>query len=262
MKRSPLRMSLLLLLCASLGTLAAQQTKVFWEIGKADNDTIEFALGRNRSNQYSVDFPRDALFIVGESDPKQDWPYIQPGPADTWAGSKSHTFTILFGVKTAPGRGNCELLLDFVDTHSAKPPKMQIKINDATFVRELPKGAGDPSAFGQVDKGREHRLTVEFPAQAIKAGTNAITITSATGSWILYDYVALKTPPGIEAGPLEPIDKLLDVHTQPYLVEHADGKLYQPVRASVLHVGEPVDATVAVNGAELVIPANPSESGL
>ena len=129
-----------LLFCICLTFSAAGQTKIFWQIGKADNNTAEFALGPNNSNQYSVTFPRDALFVAGQSDPKQDWPYIQPGPADVWAGSKSHTFTILFGVKTAPATGPCELLIDFVDTHSARPPKMQIKINDTSFTRELPKG--------------------------------------------------------------------------------------------------------------------------
>ena len=240
-----------LLFCICLTLSAAGQTKLFWQIGKADNNTAEFALGPNNSNQYSVTFPRDALFIAGQSDPKQDWPYIQPGPADTWAGSKSHTFTILFGVKTAPTTGRCELLIDFVDTHSARPPKMQIKINDTSFVRELPKGAGDPSAFGEVEKGREHVLKIEFPAEVIEAGTNTITITSLTGSWILYDYLALKTPVGVETGPLKETNKLLDVHTQSYLIER-DGKLYQPVMASVLHMGEPVEAMVTVNGSESV----------
>ena len=250
-----------LLFCMCLTASAAGQRhsaelsrspKLLWQIGKADNNTAEFALGPDRSNQYSVTFPRDALFIAGQSDPKQDWPYIQPGPADTWAGSKSHTFAILFGVKSAPSTGDGELVLDFVDTHSSKPPKMQIKINDTSFVHELPKGAGDPSAFGEVDKGREHRLTIDFPARVIKAGTNTITITSLTGSWILYDYVALRTPVSVETGPLKATTKLLDVHTQPFLVEHTDGKLYQPVMASVLHVGEPVEATVTVKGSKPV----------
>jgi alpha-mannosidase len=240
-----------LLFCICLTLSASGQTKVFWQIGKADNNTAEFALGPNNSNQYSVTFPRDVLFVAGQSDPKQDWPYIQPGPADVWAGSKSHTFTILFGVKAAPTTGQCELLIDFVDTHSARPPRMQIKINDTSFTRELPKGAGDPSAFGEVEKGREHVLKIEFPAEVIEAGTNTITITSLTGSWILYDYVALKTPVGVEAGPLKETNKLLDVHTQSYLIER-DGKLYQPVMASVLHMGEPVEAMVTVNGSESV----------
>jgi len=243
-----------LLFCMCLTTLAAGQIRQnagLWQIGKADNNTAEFALGPDRSNQYSVTFPRDALFVAGQSDPKQDFPYIQPGPADTWAGSKSHTFTILFGVKNAPSTGDCELVLDFVDTHSSKPPKMQIKINDLTFIRDLPKGAGDASAFGQVEKGREHRLTIEFPARVLEAGTNTITITSLTGSWILYDYLALKTPVGVETGHVGATTKLLDVHTQPFLVERS-GKLYQPVMASVLHLGEPVEATVIVNGSKPV----------
>lgn len=94
-----------LLFCMCLTQLAAGETKLLWQIGKADNNTAEFALGPDRSNLYSVTFPRDALFVAGQSDPKQDWPYIQPGPADVWAGSKSHIFTILFGVKTAPTAG-------------------------------------------------------------------------------------------------------------------------------------------------------------
>jgi alpha-mannosidase len=227
------------------------QAKLLFQIGKPDNNTAEFALGPDRSNQYSVTFPRDALFVAGQSDPKQDWPYIQPGPADTWAGGRSHTFTILFGVKTTPAEGQCELFFDFVDTHSVVPPKMQIRINDATFIRELPRGAGDPSAFGEVEKGREHLLTIDFPAKVLEAGTNTITITSLTGSWILYDYVALKTPVEVETGPLKDTNKLLDVHTQPFLVKR-DGKLFQPVMASVLHLGEPVEAAIAVNGSALV----------
>jgi len=238
-----------LLFCMCLTASAAGQTKLLWQIGKADNNTAEFALGPDRSNQYSVTFPQGALFVADQSDPKQDWPYIQPGPADTWAGSKSHTFTILFGVKTTPTAGQCELVIDFVDTHSSKPPKMQIKINDTSFVRELPKGAGDPSAFGEVEKGREHRLTIDFPAKVLEAGTNTITITSLTGSWILYDYLTLRTPVGVDAGPLKSTNKLLGVDTQPFLVKH-NGELYQPVMASVLHLGEPVEATVTVKGSK------------
>ena len=241
-----------LLVCVSLALSALGEAKVLWQIGKVDNNTAEFAIGPDRSNLYSVTFPQGALFVAGQSEAKQDWPYIQPGPADTWAGSKSHTFRILFGLKKAASEGECELVLDFVDTHSTQPPKLAIKVNDASFEHQLPKGAGDDSAFGQPEKGREHIETVSFPAKVLKAGTNEITITSATGSWILYDYVALKAPAGVEKGPLDNITKLLGVDTQPYLVKHTDGKLYQPVQVSLLHIGEPVEVSVAVDGAEVV----------
>jgi hypothetical protein len=242
----------ILLFHLCLPALAAGDNTPLWQIGKADNDTAEFALGPDRSNQYSVTFPHDVLFVAGQSDPKQDWSYIQPGPADAWAGGKSHTFTILFGLKTAPTEGKAELVLDLADTHSSRPPKMEIKINEASFVRDLPRGAGDASAHGQPDKGHEQRLVIDFPAQVLKAGNNHVTITSLEGSWVLYDQVTLSAPSGVQMGPVEPASKLLGVHGQPYLVKRDDGRLYQPVLASVLHVGEPVEAAVVVNGVESV----------
>ena len=243
---------LMFLLLWCLPAPAAGDNTLLWQIGKADNDTAEFALGPDRSNQYSVTFGHDALFVAGQSDPKKDWPYIQPGPADVWAGGKSHTFTILFGLKMTSTEGKGQLLLDFVDTHNASPPKMEIKINDISFVRELPKGAGDASAHGQPDKGRECRLVIDFPAGALKVGSNHITITSLEGSWVLYDQVAMTVPSGFDAGPVEPVTRFLDAHSRPYLIKHDDGKMYQPVLVSVLHIGEPAEAEVIVNGAGLV----------
>ena len=244
--------ALVLLLTLCMNGLGAENDKILWQIGKEDNNTAEFALGPDRSNSYSGTFPHDVLFVAGQSDAKKDWPYIQPGPADSWAGSKSHTFTIMFGLKNAPLAGECIFLLDFVDTHSAKPPKMQIKINDKSFIRELPRGAGDASAFGQVEKGREHRLAIEFPVSALKAGANEINIKSLEGSWVLYDHVTLRTPRGVQTEPLKPATRLLDVYSQPFLVRKKGGKLYQPVLASVMYIGEPIEATVAVKGSELI----------
>jgi len=230
--------------------LAAGDNTLLWQIGKADNDTVEFALGPDRSNQYSATFPNDALFVAGQSDPKKDWPYIQPGPADAWAGGKSHTFTILFGLKMTSTEGKGQLVLDFVDTHGAIPPKMEIKINDISFIRELPRGAGDASAHGEPDKGRECRFVIDFPAGALKGGSNHIAITSLEGSWVLYDQVAMAVPSGFEAGPIEPVTEFLNVQSQPYLLRHDDGKMYQPVLVSVLHIGRSAEAVVEVNGVE------------
>jgi hypothetical protein len=61
----------------------------------------------------------------------------------------------------------------------------------------------------------------------------------------------LNVPTGFETGPVESQTKLLEVNSQPYLVRHDDGKMYQPVLVSVLHIGEQTDAGVSVNGSEL-----------
>ncbi len=57
---------LMLLLCRCLTGLAADDNKLLWQIGKADNNTAEFALGPDRSNQYSGTFPRNVK-VAGES---------------------------------------------------------------------------------------------------------------------------------------------------------------------------------------------------
>jgi hypothetical protein len=238
---------LLFILCVN--GLGAE--KILWQIGIEDNNTTEFALGPDRSNLYSGTFPHDVLFVAGQSDTKKDWSYIQPGPADSWAGNKSHTFTIMFGLKNVPSTGECKLILDFVDTHSAIPPKMQIKINDKSFIHKLPLGAGDASAHGQVDKGREYRLAIEFSVGVLKTVNNEIRIKTLEGSWVLYDHVTLKTPSGVQIEALKPTTKLLDVYSEPFLAKKG-GKLYQPVLASVMHIGDPVEATVTVNGSEPV----------
>ncbi len=230
-----------------LAGLAAAGEGTLFRIGRADNNTAEFALGPNQSGQYAGKFPRDAIYIVGQSNPKQDWPYIQPGPADTWAGSKSHKVTILFGVQSAPDQGSCALHLDLVDTHSNLPPRLDIKVNGTRFQRQLPKGAGDASAFGEVEKGREYCTKIEFPASLIKKGTNSITINNARGSWFLYDCVWFTAPDSVRLGALTEVNELLDVHTQPFLIKR-EGKLHQPVLASILHIGEPTDATIRIEG--------------
>jgi len=238
---------LTLLISLLLAGLSFAGDHTLFRIGQADNNTAEFALGPNRSGQYSATFPRDAIYIVGQSDPKRDWPYIHPGPADAWAGSKSHTVTLLFGVESAPADGACTLHIDLVDTHSSQPPRLDIKVNGTRFERQLPGGAGDASAFGEVAKGRECRTTVEFPAKLIKTGTNTITITNASGSWFLYDSLQFTTSESLRLGALTEVNELLDVHTQPFLVKH-EGRLCQPVFASVLHIGEPVEAAIRIGG--------------
>ena len=91
---------------------------ILWEIGKQDNSTAEFHLGPNGYSKYD----RDGFYIVGQSNPKEDWPYAHPAVDDHWAGGVRHTFTVLFALEPAGLSGQCRLLFDLVDTHAANPP--------------------------------------------------------------------------------------------------------------------------------------------
>ena len=171
-------------LAAAIGQ-AQTSAKLLWEIGRADNDDREFALAPGQYNQ----FREDGFFAVGVSDPKRDWPYVHPGPADGWAGGRQHTFTVVFGTKQLAEEGKCRLVVDLVDTHSQAPPQLLVVVNGAQFQHSTPKGAGDDSVFGQPQKGREHRFEMVFPLSLLKTGSgNEIAITTVAGSCVLYDW--------------------------------------------------------------------------
>ncbi|MBI5385537.1 MAG: hypothetical protein HZA90_12735 [Verrucomicrobia bacterium] len=264
-----LRLAFAMLVLSGASALAQRPTGAWlWQIGKPDNDDREFALAPNRYGELR----QDALFVIGESDVKRDWPFVQPGPGDPWAGMKPHTFSIVFGLKAPLPAGECKLTLDLVDTHRGQPPELGIRINGRQFKHQTPPGGGDESIHGQPAKGREHKFELAFPSSLLKAGGNEIAITTRTGCWILYDWVGLATPAGAELGKVTgTIVNSLD--SPPALVER-NGQLMQVINVAIRHFDEPVEAVAKVDGApdtklslgagarnfEVVVPAVQKES--
>src|ERR1039457_3103710 len=177
-------------------TCTAAETKALWQIGTKDLNNAEFALAPKGYNR----FAEDGFFIVGQSDSKTAWPYVHPGPVDVWAGSRPHTFTVLFGIDTPASQGTCRLVLDVIDTYNRLPPTLRIEVNGEAFERALPAGASDDSIFGNPSAGKPCQVTVEFPAALLRAGNNQINITTIAGAWMLYDSLALETPAAFGAG--------------------------------------------------------------
>jgi hypothetical protein len=218
--------------------VAAELTPL-WQIGKADGSNADFALAPGGYTQ----FRNDGFFVVGSSDAKKDWPYVQPGPVDSWAGGRPHTFVVLFGLKTQPTAGDCRLQCNLIDTHSSGAPKLRIEVNGQPFEQSLPAGAGDASVNGQPDKGRKHGFAVTFPTCLLKTGDNEVRITTISGSWMLYDGVELATPAGAELGQVQSRTLLDDVRPVRALRER-DGQTLQPVLVTLRHFGDDADAVV------------------
>ncbi len=234
-----------LFLCISTAG-AAEEGKLLWEIGTPDNNYAEFANAGQVSAPW--DWNRDVLFAIGESDSHKDWPYVQPGPSDAWAGSRTHTCRILFGLKSAPAEGQCALEVRLIDTHYAGPPRLRITINGTEFERAMPKGASDESAQGHPEKGKHHRFDVRFPSSLLRQGDNEIQITSLSGSWMLYDWLGLKTPSASQLTRLQTATALIKAEPIPALLER-DGKLFQPVSLVLRHVGGPQKVVLKLAGA-------------
>ena len=235
-----------LALFAAFGTaLATQAGQLLWQIGEPDSNNTEFALAPDQFRQ----FEQDGFFIVGESDPKRDWPYVHPGPEDGWAGAREHTFAILFGLQKPPGPGECRLQLRLLDTHSGSPPKLRVLVNGQAFDRALPRGAGDASIQGSPATGKPQTLTIGFPATLLRTGDNSINITLLSGSWILYDWVGLETPSGAERQPAQARTVVERIQAIPAVVE-AKGKLLQPVRVTLRHFGSSSEGWVQLGSGE------------
>ncbi|MGD0259334.1 MAG: polysaccharide lyase family protein [Verrucomicrobiota bacterium] len=203
---------------------AAAPVVTVFQIGVADGDYREFALAGN-FQAYAQTFPHDADFVVGQSDPKKDWPWIHPGPTDGWAGSRAHTFKITFDLSEVAA-GYYRLVLDFVDTHGWEPPGLTIGINGTSLKVRLPRGHGDES-LSNPKAGKNYSCQQAFPATLLQAGKNTITLANASGSWALYDDVRLESG---AAAPAEPVSFHADV--LPWLKRSGEG-LRRVVKVSV-----------------------------
>ncbi len=225
----------------------ANGAETVWQIGKPDQDNAEFALAPNRYGAFRT----DGLFVVGQSDAKRDWPYVHPGPSDSWAGGKQHTFSVLFGLKQAPSEGECVLRIDLLDTQAHLPPNLRVALNGHTKQTQLSGGAGDASVYGDPTKGKRQRVEVSFPAATLRAGANEVAITTAAGSWMLYDSVQFATPAALELDTVS--DATFASFDSPPVLKRQDGRLVQSLNVHLRHFGKETDARVRVAGEERAV---------
>lgn len=195
--------------------LSAGEAPALWQIGTEDRDTRGLALAPAGWQQ----FAEDPVFIVGTSEPAKDWPYAHPGPEDDWAGSRNHVFSIRFGLEAAPAV-EASLVVALVDTHFTKPPRLAVRVNGrGLFDREFPKGAGNDSIEGKPAAGRPHRVAIPVPSGALRAGDNAVELETVSGSWFLYDAVALYAPAGARLVPVKEVPAIAAAPSREVTVE-------------------------------------------
>jgi alpha-mannosidase len=222
--------------------------KSLWQIGIKDKNTAEFALGPNGYAQ----FGEDPVFMVGVSDAKKDWPYVQPGPQDAWAKSRQHSFSICFALKDKPS-AKCVLTIALVDAQYQSPPMIGIEVNGRSIGKHRPPaGKSDAALGGDPSKGRASEFSVDIPADAFQSGMNEISITTLSGSWMVYDSLNLQSPQNAELGPISDFASIKSIESLPVLV-NKDGKLHQVVALNLLHHGAEASAELKIPGREVIV---------
>ena len=137
----------IILLIISLNYYPASAHTI-WSIGKKDNSAAEFALSPKGymdflKNDFGWD---DRSYIIGLSNEKKDWPYVLPGPADTWggtsgtAGIRTHVLNILFRLNKPPLNGAFKLVIDVLDAQDKIPPYLKVTVNGKSWKFAVPAG--------------------------------------------------------------------------------------------------------------------------
>jgi len=221
-----LRTAVAILLTTS--SVASGAETVVWQIGKPDRSYKEFAVAGDYPAYARKFLAKPVVFEVGRSDPAADWPFIQPGPVDSWAGSRLHPRTIRFQMADQP-QGVFKLRIELADVQAMVPPLYTVSIAGRTGQFRLPAGGGD-AALTKPQAGKPHKIEVSLPATMFKKGVNEIVLTCTEGSWVLYDAVTLLNDPAAKTP--EPDVKELSVAATPFYIRR-DGKVRRVVDVTV-----------------------------
>ncbi|HWX19119.1 MAG TPA: polysaccharide lyase family protein [Candidatus Binatia bacterium] len=211
----------------SLGTLTwtpLRFGRTLWEIGVPDRTAREFRHGDHYWQwglyfDYPKEFPQDVNFIIGKSDWRRDWNYVQPphletrnvpvvGEEDEQAETstprrarfgggdvRSTTWAITFSLPEAP-RGSVTLRLAFCGTHAG------CDVEALANGRSIGETGTLPSTSAmQRDGIRGYWLEKDltFDASLLVPGTNVIKLlshASSSSQGVMYDYLRLEFSEG------------------------------------------------------------------
>ena len=227
----------------------SQTMPVFWQIGQKDQSAREFALGPYNYASYLQTFGSGAVvFEVGKNKPETDFPFVLPGPMDSWAGSASKQIVIRFGIKEVQTPCPAKLEINYVENHPSAP-LLNILINGFSVERQAPAG-NDQQYFVNRKENPAHLSTViDIPGDVLKKGNNLIVIQSKSGSWAVFDQLCLQTEYPLEPAKLSEDIHLLGSEVKPGLIYGKHRELRQPVLLRIAHWGKPQKADLLIEGA-------------
>lgn len=164
-------------------------------IGSFDGRTLEFLLAPSDYASIPEKFPEALIdFVQGVHDPSTDWPYLLPGPGDSWAGKKPYRARWTVTLDSAPGQ-DLDLAVWLVDT-TRLGGILRVSANgEAVTDIELPTGGtrgsreGDATLPGSPLLRSFHEPAI--PADLLQAGENVIELELAEGAWAAWDAVGL-----------------------------------------------------------------------
>jgi rhamnogalacturonan endolyase len=194
--------------------------RTVWEIGVPDRTAREFRHGDHYWQwglyfDYPKEFPQDVNFVIGRSDWRRDWNFVQPprilktnlrpiGEDEEQADAqqvrsgagevRSSTWSVTFSLPEAV-RGKATLRLAFCGTHVGCDVEALVNGQSIGETGPLPS-----TSAMQRDGIRAYWVEKDIPfdASLLTRGTNVLSLLSHAHSWsqgVMYDYLRLELDP-------------------------------------------------------------------
>ncbi|OUJ74116.1 GH92 family glycosyl hydrolase [Hymenobacter crusticola] len=249
----------LVLLLGGVGAARAQATQnVIWQVGRADQSGAEFALAPNGFRKFvGQDFGyEDKCFFIGTSKEQRDFPYVLPGPVDTWGGTwstagwRTNQVNLLFALPKLPAAGTYKLVIRLADYAKTFLPLLSVSINDQNTKVQLSAAGHDirqqrrptmtespvdtAAISGNLAAATPQVIEIPLDNGVLKQGGNSVVITVTEGSWILFDQVSLVGPAGVAVQAPQQLF-VRNAAPAPYELT-AQGQRQQPLLVAVQHV--------------------------
>ena len=213
------------------------ESNVIWQIGVCDSSALEFALAPDRYEEFlENDFGwEDRFFLIGKSSVEKDFPYILPGPDDSWggtsntAGIRTHVLNILFNMKSAPEHGDWKLVINILDTNKDSPPYFKASVNGKSWKFISP----------------DNTIVIPLGSGLIRKGGNEISLTNLEGSWLTFDDIRLEGPASARLNENIGSAYLRQVKAADY---QTTSPVAQPLLVDIEHLSGTPDVEVKVDG--------------
>ena len=181
-----------------LGTLTwvpVRYGRQVWEIGTPDRSAEEFRHGDHYwqwglYNLYPQEFPHDVNYIIGQSNPRQDWNYVQPPHIDANGKATGTTWRVTFDLADVkPGKATLRLAI--CGSHNSQ---VDVTVNGqpAGTTGPLPSsGVMHRDGIRAIETERD----IPFDTALLVKGRNVLELTTHARAWtdgVLYDYVRLE----------------------------------------------------------------------
>jgi len=229
-----------------------EKTSIIWKIGENNSSGGDLALGPFDYQKFlSKDFGfEDRYFLIGTSTDSIDFPYVLPGPDDTWGGTwgtsgwRTHEVKILFDLEKVSNTLDHVLIVDLADSNTNRS-LVKVSVNEQSEKFHI-QGVSDSSLTKNPNKGAERLLRVPIEKGTLKPGGNLVNITVIEGSWIVFDQIKLEGSSNTKFQTVK--DAFVrSVKVAPYEIEH-NGAQYQPLLVDVEHISGAPTLVVMLDG--------------